>query len=157
MMSIYRRSLPALLAAACTSWTVDVEDSGIAAGDTAPDETGAEARAPWIASGMWTCVPADTDGSVVVAEVEARDPQGEDSIAVQGLVETYYHEDGGASGSFPLVCDDEGDCSGSVRTLDLFGDSCPQDLAWVAYATVYDVDGNPSEPYPLTWEAPASE
>jgi hypothetical protein len=125
--------------------------------DTAPQDsvahqdTATPGVAPTITEGTWECTKADSGPAQLVAQLEADDPQGADTIApMGGVVEISFPDDVEPLWSFELVCDADGDCFGSIEYS---GGDCDFEhgMGLVARATVLDEDGNVSVPFALTW------
>ncbi len=156
------RSLALLLLLAPMACDEIKEDTGVdtAEGDTDTDgDTDADGdgdtdsdSAPTVEEADAYCLYNDSSTQYYywIVTCSADDPQGADTLAAFGdewehLV-TVYGEGGGEVASYPLICDGDGDCTGTFEEGD---DSviCTSATSYTFSFVVYDQDGNGSEAF----------
>jgi len=129
-------------------------DTGSDTPDTQPPEdTGPEEVRPTIQTGTWQCAGGDAGPDQIIVQVEADDPQGDETLDPFGGIVELYQGSGSLDEAYEMICNDDGSCSGSFDANDAGVSQCGNGKlpSRVGKATVTDEDGNISEPCTLTW------
>ena len=84
-----------------------------------------------------------------MAAVSATDPQGTETLENLVTDGISVSMGGGAIATYAMVCNDDGDCTGSFNQ-NLDGISCANATAYTLTFTAMDEDGNTSAGYDVT-------
>ena len=107
---------------------------------------------PYVEDGFVYCIDSQQSAGIIWNwSVQAQDEQG--PFTIKSLNEVGAYTVKGDSEIFRqklLACNDEGQCSGSLRE-DQAGILCSNHEQYVFKAYIEDDDGNVSEPFIMTW------
>ncbi len=152
-----RTTLLALILLGCDPMEIDTGDKNPDTGesdtdaDTDADGDTDQGDAPYVEEADAYCLFNDSSEQYYywIVNCKADDPQGDDTLADFGdewehtvsvrLVDTDV-------ASYPLICDDDGDCTGTFYESD-HGVACASASNYIFAFVVYDQDGNASEPF----------
>ncbi|MFT5685125.1 MAG: hypothetical protein ACI8RZ_006074 [Myxococcota bacterium] len=113
--------------------------------------TDTDGFSPYVSGGEMICNPGTTSPDTLNVVVQVGDPQGSDTIDSDGIFAAYDSSGEPEFDDLLMPCNTSGVCTAGFTVTTYPGLDCSSAVDYTFFATVYDEEGNVSEPVEIPY------